>query len=279
MEFLDKLHDLKLGDVSLGSVFSALLVYLICYVAIKILCKAFDKILDASKHLDASLKSFFRSAIKALLWSVAVIIIAGTLGIPVTSLVAMLSVVGVALSLSLQGLLSNLFSGVTLLTTRPFKVGDYVEIGSNGGTVSSIGLFYTGLNTADNRVVYVPNGTVTTGQIVNFSAQDTRRVVVSVTASYDCPTQSVREAALAAAAMDDRVLADPAPFAAIVNYGSSSIEYTVRVWCRTADYWDVYYALLENLRTCFDEHGVEMCYDHLNVHLVSDKPAQEKDEN
>ena len=184
MELLDKLHDLKLGDVSLGSVFSALLVYLICYVAIKILCKAFDKILDASKHLDASLKSFFRSAIKALLWSVAVIIIAGTLGIPVTSLVAMLSVVGVALSLSLQGLLSNLFSGVTLLTTRPFKVGDYVEIGGNGGTVSSIGLFYTGLNTADNRVVYVPNGTVTTGQIVNFSAQDTRRVVVSVTASY-----------------------------------------------------------------------------------------------
>ncbi len=271
MDFLNKLLDLKLGDISVSSVISAIVVYIICYVAIKILCRAFDKILDASKHIDASLKSFFRSAIKAALWTIAVIIILGALGIPVTSLVAVLSVAGVALSLALQGLLANLFSGITLLTTHPFRVGDYVQIGSEGGTVQSIGLFYTGMTTPDNRVVYVPNGTVTSGQIVNFSAEETRRVIISVTASYDSATDDVRKAALAAAAMDERILNEPAPFAAIVNYGSSSIEYTVRVWCKTSDYWDVYFTLNENLRTCFEKYGVEMCYDHLNVHLVSDK--------
>ncbi len=268
MNFFDSLSSIKLGDISLGSLFSALIVYLLCYIAIKILCRAFGKMLDASRHLDASLKSFFRSAIKAGLWTIAVIIIAGTLGIPVTSLVAVLSVVGVALSLALQGLLSNLFSGITLLTTHPFKVGDYVQIGSEEGVVQSIGLFYTAYTTPDNRVVYAPNGTVTSGQIINFTAEEKRRIIISVTASYDCATEDVRRAALAAAAMDERVLSDPAPFAAIVGYGSSSIEYTVRVWCKTADYWNVYFALNENLRTCFEKYGVEMCYDHLNVHIT-----------
>ena len=244
MNFFDSLSSIKLGDVSLSSVFSALIVYVLCYIAIKILCKAFEKILDSSRHIDASLKSFFRSAIKAVLWTIAVIIIAGTLGIPVTSLVAVLSVAGVALSLALQGLLSNLFSGITLLTTHPFKVGDYVEISGQSGTVKSIGL---------------------------FSAEDLRRVIISVTASYDSATEDVRAACLDAIGMIDKALSDPPPFAAISSYGSSSIEYTVRTWCKTEDYWDVYFALNENLRTCFEKHGVEMCYDHLNVHLVSDK--------
>ena len=271
MNFFDSLSSIKLGDVSLSSVFSALIVYVLCYIAIKILCKAFEKILDSSRHIDASLKSFFRSAIKAVLWTIAVIIIAGTLGIPVTSLVAVLSVAGVALSLALQGLLSNLFSGITLLTTHPFKVGDYVEISGQSGTVKSIGLFYTGLATVDNRMIYAPNGSVTSGQIVNFSAEDLRRVIISVTASYDSATEDVRAACLDAIGMIDKALSDPPPFAAMSRYGSSSIEYTVRTWCKTEDYWDVYFALNENLRTCFEKHGVEMCYDHLNVHLVSDK--------
>lgn len=271
MDFFNSLSEIKLGDVSLSSLLSALIVYVICYLAIKLLCRAFENILERSKHIDASLKSFFRSAIKAVLWVIAVIIIAGTLGIPVTSLVAVLSVAGVALSLALQGLLANLFSGITLLATHPFKVGDYVEVGGQSGTVESIGLFYTGLATPDNRVVYAPNGNVTSSQIINYSAEETRRVIISVTASYDCATEAVRRAALDAAALDGRILPDPAPFVAIASYGSSAIEYTVRVWCKTADYWDVYFALNENLRTCFEKNGVEMCYDHLNVHLVKEE--------
>lgn len=270
MEFLNSLSDIKLGSISLSSILSAVLIYIVCYIAIKLLCKAFGKILDRAKHMDASLKTFFSSAIRALLWVVAIIIIAGSLGIPVTSLVAVLSVAGVALSLALQGLLSNLFSGITILTTRPFTVGDFVEIGGESGTVKSVGLFYTCFDTPDNRVIYAPNGDITSSKIINYSAEPIRRVTVSVTASYDSATEDVRRAALNAAAKDERVLREPAPFAAISSFGSSSIEYTVRVWCKSEDYWDVLFALNENIRESFAECGVEMSYDHLNVHLDKD---------
>ena len=275
MDFFNSLADIKLGEISLGSILSAILIYVICYVAIKLLCRAFERLLDRSKHIDASLKTFFAGAIKAALWVVAIIIIAGSLGIPVTSLVAVLSVAGVALSLALQGLLSNLFSGITILATRPFKVGDYVQVGGEGGTVKSIGLFYTALDTPDNRVVYAPNGDITSGKIVNYSAETLRRVIIPVTASYDSATEDVRRAVLAAAAKDERILSEPAPMAAISSFGSSSVEYTVRVWCKSEDYWDVLFALNENIRESFAEHGVEMSYDHLNVHIETDSAAKQ----
>ena len=274
MDFFNSLADIKLGDISLSSILSAVLIYVVCYVVIRLLCRAFEKLLDRSKHIDASLKTFFSGAIKAVLWVIAIIIIAGSLGIPVTSLVAVLSVAGVALSLALQGLLSNLFSGITILATRPFNVGDYVQVGGEGGTVKSIGLFYTVLDTLDNRVIYAPNGDITSSKIVNYSAESLRRVIIPVTASYDSATEDVRRAVLAAAAKDERILTEPAPMAAISSFGSSSVEYTVRVWCKSEDYWDVLFALNENIRESFAEHGVEMSYDHLNVHIETDSAAK-----
>ena len=274
MDFFNSLADIKLGDISLSSILSAVLIYVVCYAAIRLLCRAFEKLLDRSKHIDASLKAFFSGAIKAALWVIAIIIIAGSLGIPVTSLVAVLSVAGVALSLALQGLLSNLFSGITILATRPFNVGDYVQVGGEGGTVKSIGLFYTVLDTLDNRVIYAPNGDITSSKIVNYSAEPIRRVIIPVTASYDSATEDVRRAVLAASAKDERILTEPAPMAAISGFGSSSVEYTVRVWCKSEDYWDVLFALNENIRESFAEYGVEMSYDHLNVHIEKDTSAQ-----
>ena len=274
MGFFNSLADIKLGDISLSSILSAVLIYVVCYVVIRLLCRAFEKLLDRSKHIDASLKTFFSGAIKAVLWVIAIIIIAGSLGIPVTSLVAVLSVAGVALSLALQGLLSNLFSGITILATRPFNVGDYVQVGGESGTVKSIGLFYTVLDTLDNRVIYAPNGDITSSKIVNYSAEPLRRVIIPVTASYDSATEDVRRAVLAAAAKDERILTEPAPMAAISGFGSSSVEYTVRVWCKSDDYWDVLFALNENIRESFAEYGVEMSYDHLNVHIEKDTSAQ-----
>lgn len=274
MDFFNSLADIKLGDISLSSILSAVLIYVVCYVVIRLLCRAFEKLLNRSKHIDASLKTFFSGAIKAVLWVIAIIIIAGSLGIPVTSLVAVLSVAGVALSLALQGLLSNLFSGITILATRPFNVGDYVQVGGESGTVKSIGLFYTVLDTPDNRVIYAPNGDITSSKIVNYSAESLRRVIIPVTASYDSATEDVRRAVLAAAAKDERILTEPAPMAAISGFGSSSVEYTVRVWCKSDDYWDVLFALNENIRESFAEYGVEMSYDHLNVHIEKDTSAQ-----
>ncbi|MCF0137167.1 MAG: mechanosensitive ion channel [Oscillospiraceae bacterium] len=267
MKFFETLSEIKIGSISLSSILSALIVFMVCCIVIRILKKALSRMLDRS-HIDPSLKSFLGSVLAAALWVVAVIIIADSLGIPVTSLVAVLSVAGLALSLAIQGLLTNLFSGVTVLITRPFVVGDFVDIGGNTGTVRSIGLFYTVLCTVDNRLIHVPNGDVTSAKLVNYSTEPLRRVDIAITASYDCSTESVRSSLLEAAANTEKALAEPAPFAAITSYGASSIEYTFRVWCKTADYWDVYFALNANIRSSFDAHGVQMTYDHLNIHIV-----------
>lgn len=262
--------DTILKSAKLMSVLEAVGLFIVCYIAIKLLRKAIDKILDRSKHLDPSLKTFFASAVNVLLWAIAVMIVASALGINITSLVAILSVAGVALSLALQGLLANVFSGITLLASRPIAVGNFVEIGGQSGTVRSIGLFYTCLATPDNKIIYVPNGDITGSKIINYSTEPVRRVDLNVGTSYDCPTETVRAAILEAVANTDKVLNDPAPFVALAAYNASNIEYTVRVWCNTEDYWDVHFTLNENIRTSFDRHGVEMSYEHLNVHIMQD---------
>ena len=259
-----------ISSTQLVTLVRALILFVICYVAIKILRKATERILSRSRHLDPSLKSFVSSAANVLLWAIAVMMVASALGINVTSLVAILSVAGVALSLALQSLLANVFSGITLLATRPIAVGNFVELGGQSGTVRSIGLFYTCLATVDNKVIYVPNGDITGSQIINYSAEPVRRVDLAVGTSYDCPTEAVRSAILEAVAATDKVLNDPAAFVALAAYNASNIEYTVRVWCNTDDYWDVHFALNENIRKSFDKNGIEMSYEHLNVHIVKD---------
>lgn len=268
MELFDSVDKISVGGVLLGPVLEAVLLLVICAAAIKVLTKAFNTILSRSKHLDASLRSFFSSSVKVVLWAIAVMIIASSLGVEVTSLVALFSVAGVALSLALQSLLANLFSGITLLATRPFNVGDFVELGGESGTVCSIGMFNTAILTGDNKKVLVPNGDITSAKIINYSTEELRRVDIKVGASYTAPTETVRAALLEAAAMDEKALSEPAPFAAINSYAASNIEYVVRVWCANADYWDVYYRLNENIRSCFEKHGVEMSYDQVNVTIM-----------
>lgn len=270
-EFFDKLSAVKLGELSLGTLLSSLIVFLICYVAIRLLSRASKRLLEKNR-IDASLKSFLSSAIKAVLWIIAALITADSLGIPVTSLVALVSVVGLALSLSIQGLLSNLFSGITLLVTRPFVVGDYIELGGDSsGTVKSIGLFYTVLTTPDNKVIHVPNGDITAAKIENYSSEELRRVDMSFGADYSCPTDAVFSALLEAAKADERILIEPAPFVGISDYASSDIKYCLRVWCKNADYWSVRFGLNEAVRSSFEKHGIIMSYEHLEVHINSDE--------
>lgn len=266
--FFKTLETVKLGSISLSSILNAVVLLIVCCIVIRILCRGIEKFLKKSK-IDSSLKGFLKSACKVALWVIAIIIIADSLGIPVTSLVAVLSVAGLALSLSVQGLLSNLFSGITLLMTRPFVVDDFVEIGDCIGTVKEIGLFYTKVCTIDNKVISVPNGDITASKVTNYTAEKLRRVDTVINASYTSATEDVRNAILKAIAMDPKALTSPAPFVAISSYGTSTVEYTVRVWCNSADYWDVFFALNENIRECFAQDGVEMSYDHLNVHMVN----------
>ncbi len=247
---------------------SAIIVFLVCLIAIKIIMKAVEKLLSRSKRMDSVLQGFVKTVLRILLWALAIVIIAGTLGIPTASLVAVISIAGLALSLSVQNILANLFSGITLLITKPFGAGDLVDIGANTGLVKTVGLFYTVLDTLDNRVVSIPNSDVTGASVVNYSRNPLRRVDMTFCASYEDSTEAVRGAILEAAQADARILADPAPFIVVGQYKESCVEYIVRLWCNNADYWDVYFGMNERVRERFAADGVHMTYNHINVHMV-----------
>jgi small conductance mechanosensitive channel len=257
-----------LGLSGLSSVVSAIIVFLICVIAIKIITTIVGKALDRSKKMDGALVGFLKTALKIVLWVIAIITVAKYLGIDTASLVAVLSIAGLALSLSVQNILANLFSGITLLINHPFRQGDLVDIGANTGTVSNIGLFYTVIHTLDNRVVSIPNSDVTSSVIVNYNTEPLRRVDMTFDAAYSAATADVKAAILDAAQADSRILSEPAPFIVIGTYRDSSIQYIVRLWCKKEDYWDVYFGMNERVRESFEKHGVSMTYENVNVHII-----------
>lgn len=257
----------SIKNITASSIFNAVLVAAACLVAMKLLLKVLDRALGRSK-LDAPLKTLLRTLAKAGLWFVTVIIVMECLNIEATSLVAVLSVVGLAFSLALQNFLSNVAGGMQLLASHPFAVGDFVDVGVCSGTVEEIGMFYTKVTTPDNKLVQLPNSAIVTANITNFSAQPTRRVELNVSASYDAPTGQVAALLVKLAGEHPLVLADPEPAVHVEEYGDSAIRYVMRVWCANADYWTVYYDLLDGFKPAFDEAGVEMTYPHVNVHMV-----------
>lgn len=256
------------AGIGLRSILSAVVIFLLCLIVIQIITRITDKLLSRSAHANATVKNLLHTTVKICLWVIAIVIVCGTLGIPTASLVAVISVAGLALSLSVQNIMTNIFSGITLLLSHPFKEGDLVDIGANSGIIQHVGLFYTVLNTLDNRVVSIPNGDITGASIVNYSTEPLRRVDTTFTTSYDDATETVKAAIREAIAMDSRIVADPAPFIVLSQYKDSCIEYIVRVWCNNADYWDVFFGLNENVRECFARHGVQMTYNHINVHMM-----------
>ena len=249
-------------------IFSAALSFVVCLIVLNLVMKVLDRVLAKANKLDGTLKGFIRSAVKILLWILLAIIVASALGIPTSSMVAVISIAGLALSLSVQNILANLFSGLTLLITKPFKAGDYVEVAGKAGLVKTVGLFYTQLNTLDNVAVSIPNGDITGSSVNNYSSEPLRRVDLNFNASYDSGTEEVKQAILAAIEKDERILKDPAPFVRLLAYKESTVEYVTRVWCKGADYWDVYFTLNENVRESFAENGVKLSYPRVNVHMM-----------
>ncbi len=262
------MENMSIGTMALPTVGKAVLSFVICLIALNLVMKVVDKLLGKATKIDGTLKGFIRSAVRILLWILLVIIVAGALGIPTTSLVALISIAGLALSLSVQNILSNLFSGLTLLITKPFKAGDYVEVAGKAGVIKTVSLFYTQMNTLDNVAISIPNGDITGSTVNNYSKEPLRRVDMNFCASYDCSTEDVKAAIMEAISRDDKILKDPAPFVRLNEYKDSVVDYVVRVWCKGADYWDVHFNLNENVRECFEEKGVKMSYSHVNVHIV-----------
>ena len=259
--------DLNLGALTLTSVLGALLTLIVCLIAIKIIMSIFTKLLGKTS-MDQRVRGYALGGIRTVLWILAILIVADSLGIPVTSLVAMLSVFTLAVSLAVQSVLGNIAGGIVIMLNKPFKEGDYIDTPNGAGTVSRMTLSYTYLNTPDNLQIVIPNSALSAGKVVNYTQLGTRRVDHTITASYDASVDDVRRACLEAVARTAKVHKAPAPVVLINSYGESSISYAVRMWCDCADYWDVYFESLENIRTCFAEAGVEMTYNHLNVHIV-----------
>ena len=254
-----------LGTGALNRVLSAVIVLVIGILIIRIVSKLLHRGLEKS-HLEKAAHSLIYSLANVAMYILLGLSVASSLGIDVTGIVALASVLTLAISLSLQNMLTNVIGGFTILSTHPFHSGDYVEIAGQSGTVQEINMTYTRLATFDNKLISIPNSAVVAAQIVNYSAADTRRVDIPVSASYDAPTQKVIDALVLAGTMDN-VLLTPAPSACVDKYGDSAISYVLRVWVKTEDYWDVYFALNQRVKDVFDEQGIAMTYPHLNVHL------------
>lgn len=260
----------NLGALTLNKVVHLLLLALIGVVVIRVILKLLDGMLARSKSLK-SLSRYIHSVAKIAMAFILVLMVAEDVGIHTTSLVAMLSVAGLAVSLALQNTLSNVAGGIMLLVTTPFQVGDYVEADGVSGTVHAIDLSYTAILTIDGKEIFVPNSQLSGTKIVNYTVLGRRRVDLNFTASYDAPTATVKQAIGEVLEDIPQIITDPAPEIHLSDYQASSIQYVVRAWTTAADYWTVYYAIQEGVREAFDRHGVEMTYDHLNVHILDRK--------
>lgn len=268
MDFLSPILNFTVAGISVNRILSAIILLAVCLLVVKLLLKFVDGLLERAK-VAHSLHTFVRTAAKILLLFLVVLIVAGSLGINVTSLVAVLSVFGLAVSLAVQNSLSNVAGGIQLLTSKPFKEGDYVEAGGISGTVAEVGIFYTKIHSADNKLIQVPNSQISAEKIINYTAEEQRRVDLTFTASYDASVETVKAVIQEVIGAHSLVLFTPEPFVRVSAYGDSSIEYTVRAWCATGDYWTVYFDLMEQVKAAFDKAGVEMTYPHLNVHMIN----------
>ena len=258
------------GALTMDKVVHVLLLILVGVVVIRAVLKLLDRGLARSKSLK-SLSRYIHSVAKIAMAFILVLMVAEDVGIHTTSLVAMLSVAGLAVSLALQNTLSNVAGGIMLLVTTPFQVGDYVEADGVSGTVHAIDLSYTAILTIDGKEIFVPNSQLSGTKIVNYTVLGRRRVDLNFTASYDAPTATVKQAIGEVLEDIPQIITDPAPEIHLSDYQASSIQYVVRAWTTAADYWTVYYAIQEGVREAFDRHGVEMTYDHLNVHILDRK--------
>ena len=263
---MDKFLEYQLFGITVEQAIRALILTAVCFLVVKTFYHLFQKVLNKSK-VEKGLHTFLKSLVKILLYGLAVMIIAQSLGINMTSVVALFSVVTLAISLALQGVFGNIASGIMLLTIKPFRAGDYIEVDTIKGTVVDISLIYSRIRTLNNQLIYVPNSEVVAGKIKNYSALGLLRVDHTFTASYDAPPEKVKAVLAQVVASVPGALQDPKPRISVQEYGNSSIAYACWVWCKSEDYWNVYFDLIEGVKPAFDAAGIEITYDHLNVHI------------
>ena len=247
-----------------------LIALIVCFIAFKIInavAKRFSRKFQNSEKYDKTLTKTFIYIGKIILKILVVICLIGYLGIETSGISALIASIGVAAGLAINGTLSNLAGGVMLLITRPIRVDDYIAAQGEEGVVQDIKICYTKILTVDNKAVYLPNGALSTGSIVNYSMEDLRRVDLDFSVAGNDPAK-VRELLLDVCKKEKLVLSDPKPFARITDFGAGNgLTITLRAWCKSADYWDAYFNILDAVKDAFDENSIVVPFEQLDVHI------------
>ena len=253
------------GDYALKTLLPAVAILAVGLLAIRLVNTVVRKLLRSSK-LEKAAHSLITSLVGVVLYLLLGLMVASRLGIDVTGIIALASVLSLAVSLAVQNMLANVIGGFTLLYTQPFHSGDYVEVGTEAGTVMEIGMAYTKLQTPDNKMISIPNATVVAGDIVNYTVTGTRRLDINIRADYAEDSGKVMDALLEAGRVD-RVLADPPPAAVILGYDTDAVNYSLRVWTKTEDYWDVMFLINQNVREIFSSRQIRTAYPRMRVEI------------
>lgn len=244
---------------------------------IKRIITVMNSILE-SRKVDPTLSSFLDAFVNITLKILLIIIVMGYVGIDTAGLAALVASAGLALGLALQGSLSNFAGGVIILLIRPFNVGDFIEGSSHSGVVERIGIFYTHLNTYDNKEILIPNGTLANGSIVNHTSKELRRVDLTFSVSYDEDIFKVKRVLDEIVKNNKLILKEPKPFISVSKHADNSIDFICRSWVKTEDYWTVYFEMLEKTKLRFDEEKISIPYPQMDVHLKRESLTKDTNE-
>lgn len=258
-KWIDKGFDLLL--LYTPKVFAAILIWIVGIWLIKILTKGIKKAMDA-RNYDLSLKKFLANLISWALKVLLIIIVLGTVGIETTSFAAIIAAAGLAIGMALQGSLANFAGGVLIMIFKPIKIGDYIEAQGEAGTVQEIEIFTTKLSSSDNKEIIIPNGKLSNDNIVNYSAMEMRRIDLVFGVDYASDIKQTKELLMSQLTSHPLVLKSPEPTVRLAELADSSINFVVRPWVKTADYWSVRFDLIENTKEALDAAGIEIPYPH-----------------
>lgn len=267
---LDKVQELiqQLTNwgISTGKqIIAALIIFLVGRLLISLVNKLVAKLLSR-RHVDAGVQSFVKSFVNILLTILLIVAIISKLGVDTTSFAALLASAGVAVGMALSGNLQNFAGGLIILLFRPFRVGDFIECQGVSGAVKEIQIFHTILTSPDNKVIYVPNGGLSSGNIINYSREATRRVDWTFTFEYGEDYNKVESVINRLIAADERILNTPAPFVNLIALADSSVNVVVRVWVKSEDYWDVFFSMNKAVYATFNKEGINFPFPQITVH-------------
>jgi len=250
------------------NIIAAIIIFIIGKWVAKILSKAAEKMLIKSK-VDVTLAKFTRQLTYFALLILIVIAALAKLGFPTTQFTVAIGAAGLAIAFALQGSLANFAAGIFLIVFKPFKVGDFIEIAGKVGIVEEIQMLTTVINTPDNTKVVVPNGKITSDNILNFTVNGNRRVDLAIGVSYGDDIKKAKDVMIDVLKSDQRILSDPEPQVAVSELADSSVNFVVRPWCKAADYWAVYFDTTENVKNALDDNGISIPFPQTDVHLIN----------